>query len=80
MQVFDHLNPGDRATWVAINGIVKGTVSSAGSRGVLVRIDGGGDMILSTVESYRNFINRTNINQSGEKDVGAGGSPAKASC
>lgn len=80
MQVFDHLNPGDRATWVAFNGIVKGTVESVGPRGVLVRIDGGGDMVLSTVESYRNFINKTHINQQGEKDVEAGGSPAKASC
>ena len=80
MQVFDHLNPGDRATWKTLNGIVKGTVLSVGPHGVLARIDGGRDMVLSTVESYRNFINRTNINQQGEKDVGAGGSPAKASC
>ena len=58
MQVFDHLNPGDRATWETFNGIVKGTVESVGPRGVLVRIDGGGNMILSTTESYKNFIER----------------------
>lgn len=58
MQVFDHLNPGDRATWETFNGIVKGTVESVGPRGVLVRIDGGGNMILSTTTSYRNFIER----------------------
>ena len=80
MRFYDHVKIGERIGWAAVNGYSAGVVRDITPAGVVVAVDGGGDMVLSTVESYRNFINRTNINQQGEKDVGAGGSPAKASC
>ena len=80
MRFFDHVKIGERIGWATVNGYRAGVVRDITPEGVVVAVDGGGDMVLSTVESYRNFINKTHINQSGEKDVGAGGSPAKASC
>lgn len=51
--LYDHLNVGDRVTWEAINRDYTGTVEKVDDRGVLVAIDGGGHMILSTARSMK---------------------------
>ena len=58
MKWHDHLTPGDRITWVAINGEVKGTVLAVDAKGVLAQVEGGGQMRLTNTASYKAFINR----------------------
>lgn len=52
MTTYDQLAPGDRVTWRAINRDPSGTVEMVTSRGVLVRVDGGGYVVLTTTESF----------------------------
>ena len=52
MKTYDHLAPGDRVTWKAINQDPSGTVEMVTPRGVLVRVDGGGHVVLTTTESF----------------------------
>lgn len=58
MKWYDHLTPGQRITWTAINGEVKGTVLAIDEKGVLAQVDGGGQMRLTTKASYKAVINR----------------------
>ena len=58
MCVYDNHRPGDRVTWTAINGVQQGTVLSVDGRGVLVACDGGAHALLTSTESYKNFINK----------------------
>ena len=58
MRFYDHVKIGERIGWATVNGYRAGVVRDITPAGVVVAVDGGGDMILSTVESYRNFINQ----------------------
>lgn len=49
----DHCQPGERVSWPTLNGTASGIVEENGDRGVLVRMDGGGLMILGTEHSIR---------------------------
>lgn len=82
MRFYDHAKIGDSVTWDSVNGYRTGIVRDITPAGVVVTVDGGGDMILSTLESYRNFINRIHplLTQKGVTDAGAGGIPADVSC
>ena len=50
---YDHCQPGERVSWPTLNGTASGIVEENGDRGVLVRMDGGGFMILGTEHSIR---------------------------
>lgn len=50
---YDHCQPGERVSWPTLNGTASGIVEENGDRGVLVRMDGGGIMILGTEHSIR---------------------------
>lgn len=58
MQVFDNYRPGDRVRWNSISGPLEGTIIDEDFRGLLVACDGGGQVYLTTTQSYKNFINR----------------------
>lgn len=58
MQVFDNLHPGDTAEWQSIRGPLSGTVLSVDEKGVHVACKRGGQVLLTTRESYKNFIER----------------------
>lgn len=86
---YDHLNIGDRVTWKAINYDPSGTVVAKTDKGLLVAVDGGGHVLLSTLEAETRERERVKnahtaqrpchpYNQKGDKDAGAGGSPATA--
>lgn len=50
---YDHCIPGERVSWPTLNGTASGIVTENGDRGVLVRVDGGGFMVLGTERSIR---------------------------
>lgn len=47
----DDCQPGERVSWPTLNGTASGIVEANGDWGVLVRMDGGGFMILATDHS-----------------------------
>ena len=49
----DDCQPGERVSWPTLNGTASGIVEENGDQGVLVRMDGGGFMILGTEHSIR---------------------------
>ena len=48
---YDTTKVGDRVSWPTLNGTASGIVEENGDQGVLVRMDGGGFMILATDHS-----------------------------
>lgn len=50
---YDHCQPGERVSWPTLNSTASGIVEENGDRGVLVRMDGGGLMIIGTERSIR---------------------------
>ena len=48
---YDTTKVGDRVIWPTLNGTASGIVEENGDQGVLVRMDGGGFMILATDHS-----------------------------
>ena len=50
---YDTTKVGDRVSWPTLNGTASGIVEENGDQGVLVRMDGGGFMILGTEHSIR---------------------------
>lgn len=50
---YDNCQPGERVSWRTLNSTASGIVEENGDRGVLVRMDGGGLIILATEHSIR---------------------------
>ena len=65
----DLLDIGDRATWRTINGERSGIVIGIDDQGVMVAIDGGGLMLLSTTRSMEVAKQRREYNQDPRHDT-----------